>query len=322
MLPDVLADALTVTPPAVWRTEGSRLVHGPTPRPASLSDCVEIAPGVLMPWLGLGTYRSADGPEVEQEVGWALELGYRGIDTASLYGNEEGIGHALRRSGIPRDDVFIASKVWNSEQGYDNTIQACADSLGRLHLEHLDLYLIHWPNPRLMEETWRAMEELRRQGKVREIGVCNFLVPHLEELLSFASVRPAVDQVEHHPRLQQPELRSFCLERGITMQAWAPVMRGGVFRIPEIVSIAACYGKTAAQVSIRWILQHGVTTIPKSVHRDRIAENADVFDFELTPAEMAAIDALDAGERIGPDPTVYASTGELRHTHAPVGDVG
>ncbi len=284
--------------------------------PSSLEDCVEIAPGVLMPWLGLGTYRSAEGVEIEQEVAWGLQLGYRGIDTASLYGNEEGIGHALRRSGIARDDVFVATKVWNSEQGYDSTLQACADSLARLHLDYVDLYLIHWPDPRLMEETWRAMEELNRQGKVRAIGVCNFLVPHLEQLLALAETPPAVDQIEHHPRLQQPQLRDFCAERGITLQAWAPVMRGGVFQVPEIVEIAARHGKTAAQVSIRWILQHGVTTIPKSVHRDRIAENADVFDFALTAEEMRVIDGLDTGERIGPDPVIYAQTGELQHRHA------
>jgi methylglyoxal/glyoxal reductase len=288
----------------------------PTALPTSLRDTVEIASGVCMPWVGLGTYRSAEGSEVEHEIAWGLGLGYRGIDTASLYGNEEGIGHALRRAGIPRDDLFIATKVWNSEQGYDNTLAACADSLARLHLDHVDLYLIHWPDPGLMEETWRAMEELRRQGKVRAIGVCNFLVPHLEQLRSFAEVPPAVDQVEHHPRLQQPELRDFCLDKGITMQAWAPVMRGGVFRIPELVSIGARHGKTAAQVSIRWILQHGVTTIPKSVHRDRIAENAAVFDFELTAEEMSTIDSLDAGQRIGPDPVIYATKGELRHKHA------
>ncbi len=288
----------------------------PSARPTSLGDTVEIAPGVLMPWVGLGTYRSAEGMEVEHEVAWGLELGYRGIDTASLYGNEEGIGHALRRAGIPRDDLFIATKVWNSEQGYDTTMQACSDSLARLRLDHVDLYLIHWPNPSLMEETWRAMEELHHQGKARAIGACNFLVPHLDQLLSFAEVPPAVDQVEHHPRLQQPELRDFCRDEGITMQAWAPVMRGGVCRIPEMVSIGARYGKSAAQVSIRWILQHGVTTIPKSVHRDRIAENAAVFDFELTDEEMRVIDSLDTGQRIGPDPVIYATEGELRQNHA------
>jgi diketogulonate reductase-like aldo/keto reductase len=291
-------------------------MRAPTLRPTSLLDTVEIASGVLMPWVGLGTYRSGEGAEVEHEVAWGLDLGYRGIDTASLYGNEEGIGHALRRFGIPRDDIFVATKVWNSDQGYDKALQACADSLARLRLDHVDLYLIHWPNPSLMEETWRAMEELRRRGQVRAIGVCNFLVPHLEQLLAFAEVPPAVDQLEHHPRLQQPELRDFCREQGITMQAWAPVMRGGVFRIPELVSIGARHGKTAAQVSIRWILQNGVTTIPKSVHRDRIAENAAVFDFELTAEEMRVVASLDKGERIGPDPIVYATQGELRHPHA------
>jgi diketogulonate reductase-like aldo/keto reductase len=279
----------------------------------SLADTVEIAPGVSMPWLGLGTYRSAEGDEVENEIDWGLEIGYRGIDTASLYGNEEGVGHALRRSGLPREAVFVATKVWNSDQGYHTTLQACADSLARLRLDYVDLYLIHWPNPRLMEQTWRAMEDLHDQGKVRAIGVCNFLVPHLEQLFSVARVPPAVDQFEHHPRLQQPELQRYCRERGVTMQAWAPVMRGAVCQIPELVSIGRIHGKTAAQVSIRWILQHGVTTIPKSVHRPRIVENADVFDFDLTVEEMSVIGSLDVGKRIGPDPIVYAAEGELRH---------
>jgi diketogulonate reductase-like aldo/keto reductase len=271
----------------------------------SLADRVEIAPGVEMPRLGVGTFRSAGGYEVEHEVAYGLRVGYRGIDTASMYGNEEGVGRALSRSGIPRDQVFVATKVWNDEQGYDSTLAACGRSLRRLGLDHVDLYLIHWPMPELLRDTWRAMEQLREEGRVRAIGVCNFLVPHLEELLSFANVPPAVDQVEHHPRLQQPELRDFLREHGITMQAWAPIMRGGVTQIPEIVDIAASHNKTPAQVSIRWILQHGVTTIPKSVHEARIAENADVFDFALTEREMALIDTLDRDERVGRHPNSF-----------------
>lgn len=269
---------------------------------SSLADRVQIAPGVAMPRLGLGTYKSAAGAEVEAAVAAALRLGYRGIDTASLYGNEEGVGRALAASGIARDRVFIATKVWNTEQGYDTTLAACERSLTRLGLDHVDLYLVHWPRPELIRDTWRAMERLLAEGRTRAIGVCNFLVPHLEDLLAFADVPPAVDQVEHHPRLQQPELREFCHAHGITLQAWAPLMRGGIMRIPELAAIAEAHGKSPAQVTLRWILQHGVTAVPKSVHAARIAENADLYGFELSAEEMAAIDALDRAERVGRHP--------------------
>jgi diketogulonate reductase-like aldo/keto reductase len=271
----------------------------------SLEDRVEIAPGVEMPRLGIGTFRSAGGYEVEHEVAYALRLGYRGVDTASMYGNEEGVGRAIAQSGIPREQLFVATKVWNDEQGYDRTLAACERSLRRLGLDHVDLYLVHWPLPDLLRDTWRAMERLREDGRVRAIGVCNFLIPHVQELLSFANVPPAVDQVEHHPRLQQADLRTSLRQSGVTMQAWAPLMRGGVAQIPEILDIAKAHDRTPAQVSIRWILQHGVTTIPKSVHEARIAENADVFGFELTDQEMAIIDGLDRDERVGRHPDSF-----------------
>jgi diketogulonate reductase-like aldo/keto reductase len=270
---------------------------------------VEIAPGVHMPRLGLGTYKSDAGADVENEVAWGLELGYRLIDTAALYGNEHSIGRALRASGVPRDDVFVTTKVWNSDQGYAQTLAACEASLARLDLEHVDLYLLHWPMPELMRDTWRAMEELLASGRTRSIGVCNFLPHHLEDLLGIASVPPAVDQVEHHPWLQQPDLRAFCRASGVTLQAWAPIMRGRVDDVPEIAEIARRHGRTPAQVSIRWILQHGVATIPKSVHRERIVENADVYGFELSEMEMATIDGLDRGQRLGPDPDTFGVRG-------------
>jgi len=273
----------------------------------SLEDRVEIAQGVMMPRLGIGTFRSAGGHEVEHEVAYALRMGYRGIDTASMYGNEEGVGRAISRSNVPRDELFVATKVWNDEQGYDATLSACERSLRRLSLDHVDLYLIHWPIADLTRETWRAMEKLLADGYTRSIGVCNFLVPNLEDLLSFAKTPPAVDQVEHHPRLQQPELREYLQAKRITMQAWAPIMRGAVAQIPEIVAIAHAHGKSPAQVSIRWILQHGVTTIPKSIHETRITENADVFDFELSDEEMAVIDGLDRGNRVGRHPDSFAT---------------
>ncbi len=283
----------------------------------SIDDRVEIAPGVLMPRLGLGTFRAADGSEVENEVAYALKIGYRGIDTAAMYANERGVGRALRASGVPREELFVATKVWNTDQGYQSTLIAFERSLARLALDYVDLYLVHWPDPRRGRDTWRAMQELRASGKVRSIGVCNYLVHHLEDLLSFAEVVPAVNQVEHNPWVQRPELRDFCAERGITLQAWAPVIRGKAASIPTLVDIGRGHGKTPAQVSIRWILQHGVTTIPKSTHEERIAENADVYDFALTAEEMAAIDALDRRKGVSPSPDFVVRMGwatRLRRT--------
>jgi diketogulonate reductase-like aldo/keto reductase len=271
-----------------------------------LASTTTVAPGVEMPRLGLGTYKSADGEEVEGAVRTALEIGYRGVDTASFYGNERGVGSAVRTSGLAREDVFVATKVWNDEQGYEGTLEALGRSLDRLGLDHVDLYLVHWPIPELMEGTWRAMETALAEGRTRAIGVCNFMPHHLDALGAFARVRPAVDQCEFHPRLQQPALVRSCNEHGVTLQAWAPLMRGGVGRIAEITGIGDRHGRTAAQVTLRWMLQRGVATIPKSVHEARLVENADVFDFELEESEMATLDALDSGERIGPDPDVFS----------------
>jgi methylglyoxal/glyoxal reductase len=271
----------------------------------SLTDRVEIAPGVSMPRLGVGTYRAAEGRDAYQEVAWALEIGYRGIDTAALYGNEADVGRAIADSGLQRDELFVATKVWNDDQGYESTLRAFDESLSKLAMEYVDLYLVHWPIPSRMRDTWRAMEEIRASGRARAIGVCNHLRTHIEQLMAHAEVPPAVDQVEFHPGLQQPDLMWFLHDQGIVQQAWAPVMRGRVYDVPTLVEIARRHGKTPAQVSIRWILQLGVTTIPKSVHRERLVENADVFDFELSADEMTAISALDRDERIGPDPNRY-----------------
>lgn len=266
-----------------------------------LSDNVRLANGVEMPRLGLGTYKSAEGGDVEGSVLAALELGYRSVDTASLYGNEAGIGRAIAASGVPRSEIFLTSKVWNDEQGYDNTLTAFSRSLEQLETDYLDLYLVHWPRTET-PETWRAIERLYAEGAVRAIGVCNHLEHHLEALLSVAEVAPMVDQYEMHPWLQQPSLRRYCEAHDIVVEAWAPLMKGRVAEEPALVEIAERRGKSPAQVAIRWLLQHGVVTIPKSVHRERIAENAGVFDFALTDAEMSAIDAVDRGHRFGPEP--------------------
>lgn len=277
----------------------------------SLADRVEIAPGVAMPRLGFGTYRADEGPDVEGEVTAALEIGYRGVDTAAMYGNEASIARAIRTSGIPREELFVATKVWNTDQGYERTHAAFERSLEELGFDYVDLYLVHWPVRHHMHDTWRAMEEILQSGRARAIGVCNHLEHHLEELARKANVTPAVDQVEYHPMLQQPSLRRYLREHGVTMQAWAPVMRGRVNDIPELVEIARRHGKTPAQVSIRWILQSGVTTIPKSIHRERLEENADVFDFELDQREMSTIDHLDRGHRIGSHPDLQEGLGWL-----------
>lgn len=267
-----------------------------------ISDTVTLSNGVEMPRLGLGTYKSADGEEVVRAVEAALAEGYRGVDTASFYGNERGVGEGMRRSGIPREDLFIATKVWNDEQGYESTLEALDASLRRLGSDYVDLYLIHWPIQRLMRGTWKAMEEALSSGKTRAIGVCNFLVHHLDELAEIATIPPAVNQFEFHPGLQQPDVVRRCESDGMIVQAWAPLMRGRVCDIPLLQDLGARHGKTPAQIAIRWILQRGITTIPKSVHAERIRENADVFDFELTGDEVARVDMLDTGERLGQDP--------------------
>lgn len=271
----------------------------------TLDATIELGRGVEMPRFGLGTYKSAPGAEVEHSVQTALELGYRSIDTASMYDNEQGVGVGLRASGVPREEVFLTTKVWNTEQGYDNTLAACDRSLEKLGTDYLDLYLIHWPIQAHLADTWRAMEDLLDAGKTRAIGVCNFLPHHLKELLAVARIGPMVDQIEFHPRLQQPGLQAFLAEHDIVLEAWAPIMRGRVSEIPQLVEIGDAHGKSPEQVAIRWVLQLGGVVIPKSVHAERIAQNADVFDFELTDEQMNRIDALDTGERIGKDPDEF-----------------
>lgn len=272
----------------------------------SIADTTTLRNGVKMPRLGLGTYKTPDGAVVEEAVGLALEVGYRHIDTASLYGNEEGIGRALAASALPRDEVFLATKVWNDEQGYEPTRVALHESLERLQTDHIDLYLAHWPIPELMAGTWQAMEEARAEGTVRAIGVCNHLQPHLEALLELATAPPTVNQMEFHFALQQPELVDFCRAHSIVVEAWAPLMRGRVVELPEVQAVADSHGVTPFQVAIRWVLQRDVVAIPKSVHAERIIANADVFGFELTQAEMGILDALDAEERIGRHPDSFA----------------
>lgn len=260
---------------------------------------VKLNNGVEMPWLGLGVFRSEEGPEVENAVKTALARGYRSIDTAAIYQNERGVGNAIKESGVAREEIFLTSKVWNTEQGYKTTLAAFEESLEKLQTHYLDLYLIHWPKGKRSVETWAAMEELYRKGRVRAIGVSNFLVHHLEEFLPECKILPAVDQVEFHPELIQPDLLKYCQNKGIQLEAWAPMMKGRVNDIPVIQALAVKYGKTPVQVVLRWDIQKGVVTIPKSVTPERIISNAGIFDFELSREDMDKIDRLDQNKRIG-----------------------
>lgn len=263
---------------------------------------VTLANGVRMPYLGLGVYLAEDGNEVEQAIAYALGAGYRHIDTAAIYGNEEGVGNAVNNSAIDRENIFVTSKVWNSGQGYESTLQAFEESLNKLRLDYLDLYLVHWPVKGKYKDTWKAMEEIYRQGKAKAIGVSNFMQHHLEDLLPDAEITPMVNQMEFHPYLVQQNLLDFCDRHGIQYEAWSPLMKGKIFEIPELVALADKYRKTVVQIVLRWNLQKGVVTIPKSVKKERIISNADIFDFELSTEDMTGIDALDRGERVGPDP--------------------
>ncbi|OQP06871.1 aldo/keto reductase [Geobacillus sp. 46C-IIa] len=268
----------------------------------SLQDCAVLHNGVQMPWVGLGVYKVKEGEEVKSAVRTALEIGYRHIDTAAFYENEEGVGQAIRESGIPREQVFVTTKVWNTDQGYETTLKAFDTSLKKLGFDYVDLYLVHWPVKGKYKETYKALEKLYKDGYVRAIGVSNFQIHHLQDVLADCEIKPMVNQVEYHPRLTQKELHAFCRENGIQLEAWSPLMRGEILNEPTIVEIGKKYGKTPAQVVLRWDLQNGVVTIPKSVTPARIKENADLFDFSLTDEEMKRIDALNLNKRIGPDP--------------------
>lgn len=262
--------------------------------------------GHRMPQVGFGLWQVPQ-EETPRVVAEALQLGYRLVDGAAIYGNERGLGEGLRRSGLPRDQLFVTTKVWNDRQGYDTTLTAVENSLGRLGLDWLDLCLIHWPVPsrNLFVDTWRALIRLRDEGRVRSIGVSNFRAEDLDRLVSETGVIPALNQVELHPRLQQAHLREKHEDLGIVTQSWTPLGRGRSFDDPCIASIARRLGQSPAQVILRWHLQLGCSVIPRSIHKERLAENLDLFDFALTAEDMADIARLDTGERTGPDPSTF-----------------
>lgn len=272
----------------------------------NLQDTTLLNNGVKMPWFGLGVFKVEEGPELVHAVRTAIKHGYRSVDTAAIYGNEEGVGKGIRKeleeAGIAREELFVTSKVWNSDLGYESTLTAYETSLQKLGLEYLDLYLIHWPVDGKYKEAWRALETLYKEGRVKAIGVSNFQIHHLEALMKDAEIKPVVNQVEYHPRLTQKTLQAFCREHDIQLEAWSPLMQGQLLDNPVLKEIASKYNKSAAQVILRWDLQNGVVTIPKSTKEYRIVENASVFDFMLTKEEMGRIDQLNQNHRVGPDP--------------------
>jgi len=259
--------------------------------------------GVEMPIFGLGTFQMRSGKETQQAVLTALEAGYRLIDTAQMYGNEEDVGIALKESGIPREEVFITTKLWNSEHGYQKALNACEESLEKLGLLYVDLYLIHWPVQGLRNETWKAMETLLEKGKCRAIGVSNYMIRHLEELLANSDTVPAVNQVEFSPYLYLKDLLEFCWSHKIQLEAYSPLTKGHKLSDPKLVTLAKRYSKTPAQILIRWVLQKDVVVIPKSSHKERILENADVFDFEISPEDIKLLDSFNQNMRTSWDPT-------------------
>jgi len=263
---------------------------------------VKLNNGITMPQLGLGVFSMQDGKEVREAIKTAFDEGYRSIDTAKVYGNEKSVGQAIKESKIPRKELFLTTKVWNSDQGYLQALEAFQHSMDRLGEDYLDLYLVHWPVKDKYVDTWKALEKLYHDGIVRSIGVSNFQVHHLEYLFQYAEIIPAVNQIEQHPYLVQKELQDFCALHDIKIEAWSPLGRGAVLNDETLALLGQKYGKTSAQITLRWQIQHGIITIPKSSRAERIKENISIFDFSLEQGDMDIIDGLNRNYRIGPDP--------------------
>ncbi|MDN4079999.1 aldo/keto reductase [Paenibacillus polymyxa] len=272
----------------------------------NLQSTTTLHNGVRMPWFGIGVFKVEEGSELVHAVKAAVKHGYRSIDTAAIYANENSVGQAIQEAlsenNLSREELFVTSKVWNADLGYEETRAAYEASLDKLGLDYLDLYLIHWPVQGKYKEAWRALESLYKEGRIKAIGVSNFQIHHLEDLMQDAEIKPMVNQVEFHPQLTQTELLQFCQKNNIQMEAWSPLMQGQLLDHPVLQNIANKYGKSVAQVILRWDVQQGVVTIPKSTKAHRIVENADIFDFELTREDMDQIQALNANLRVGPDP--------------------
>ncbi|WP_046225907.1 aldo/keto reductase [Paenibacillus dauci] len=258
--------------------------------------------GVEMPWFGLGVWQVEEGEDATKSVTAAIKAGYISIDTAAAYKNEESVGKAIRESGVAREDLFITSKLWNGDQGYESALAAFDSTMEKLGLDVLDLYLIHWPVKGKYKDSWRAMEKLYKEGRIRAIGVSNFQPHHLDDLLADAEVVPAVNQIEFHPLLTQNELLDYCAQKGIQVEAWSPLAQGKLFDNEAVTTIAEKYGKSPAQVLLRWVLDKGVVVLTRSVKEERIVDNANIFDFQLTADEVDQLNALNKNERTGPDP--------------------
>lgn len=271
----------------------------------SINSTIRLNSGAEIPRFGLGVFRSPEGETTRQAVLHALASGYRHIDTASAYRNEKSVGEAVRESGVRREQLFITTKLWNEHHGYDDALRACERSLGRLGLDYVDLYLIHWPVPGKRLDTWKAFKRLQDEGRARAIGVSNYMVRHLEELAAHATVPPAVNQIELSPYIYQHrrEVVDYCRRRSIVLEAYSPLTKGRKLADPALGRIAANYGKTPAQILIRWALQHDFVVIPKSTKPHRIEENAEVFDFDILDEDMARLDAMDEALVTGWDPT-------------------
>jgi diketogulonate reductase-like aldo/keto reductase len=264
---------------------------------------ITLNDGVEIPRFGLGVYQAPRGEETRQAVMDALAAGYRHVDTARIYGNEGDVADAIERSGVPRREIFVTTKLWNSDHGYDAAMRACEASLKLLRTEYVDLYLIHWPVPKLRKDSWRALETLKAAGKCRSIGVSNYTIEHLDELFGHAKVPPSVNQVEMSPYLQQRDLVAACRTRKVQLEAYSPLTQGERLGDPRLATIAKKHGKSSAQILIRWALQRDLVVIPKSTRRARIEENAAVFDFALDEGDLAKLDGLDEGLRVCWDPT-------------------
>lgn len=261
--------------------------------------------GVKMPWVGFGTFKIKDKNTAISSVKEALRLGYRHIDTAAIYGNEEAVGEAIKESNVKREDIFLTSKLWNSEHDYDRALKAFDESLRKLGTDYLDLYLIHWPG-KSNKDAWKALEKLYHDGRIKAIGVSNFKIHHLEELINECDIVPAVNQVEYHPEYPQTELHEFCKKHKIQLEAWGPLMQGKIFEIPLMKELSAKYEKTISQIALKWDLQMEVVTIPKSSTKARIKENMNLYDFQISEEDMKKIEKLNIDKRIGPDPDLIA----------------
>lgn len=266
-----------------------------------IGEMIKLNNGVEMPQIGLGTFKVQDNEDIVNSVKWALEAGYRHIDTAAIYRNEDGVGKGIKASGVPREEIFVTTKVWNSDQGYENTLAAFETSLKKLELEYIDLYLVHWPNEEPCMDTWKAMEKLYKDGRVKAIGVSNFEIDHLQKLLDNCEIKPVINQVELHPQFPQDELREFCKNNNIAVESWGPLMQGKIFDLPLMKDLSEKYGKSIAQIALRWQYQLGIVIIPKSIKKERIVSNVDIFDFEISAEDMKRIESL-KGNRIGTAP--------------------